>query len=156
MHWTLTASCVHLSSLTSNQSSSFASILTRFVAQRLLQLKVLQFKANLHSDIFAGLFTLICAIYGLVVVALLCSCVNLVFSSVFFTRKPNFAPTHLSQLDQRVLLYLPRHQIVLSFSPTVYSKGIYILYGQIMLKVFDFQFLQCIRSYKNVGSSTYS
>ena len=89
---------------------------TRLKAQRLVQLKVLQFRANLqHSDIFADLFTWMCATYGLVVVAVLCSCTNLVFSSVFFTKKPNFAPTHLSQLDQRVLLYLARHQLVLSF-----------------------------------------
>ena len=84
----------------------------RLKAQRLLQLKVLQFRVNLqHSDIFADLFTRMCAIYGLVVVAVLRSCTNL----VFFTKKPNFAPTHLSQLDQRVLLYLARHQLVLSF-----------------------------------------
>lgn len=91
MHFTLRASS-SLSPLRSSQSPSsfkfintqstpsFASVLIRSAAQRLLQLKVLQFRANLHSEIFVGLFTWMCAIYGLVVVALLCSCTNLVLS----------------------------------------------------------------------------
>lgn len=75
-----TKSILSLSPLTSNQHPASLLLLLAFVAQRLLQLKVLQFRANLPLEIFAALFTWMCAIYGLVVVALLCSCTNLVFS----------------------------------------------------------------------------